>query len=1121
MKYIRELAINPNVKRNHAKKYKHKFNIITFLKSNYKYKRRCSTIEKDRRLRRWRQVQLLPLFVEKVTNHHRIIRKIPLCTTKLSKFPRIFIVIKPSIAPPAWTAPPILSPAFDGWMPERPLTELKIAKASSLPGPANKNNVDADDHLVSIRRQCNAYKDANEDTIIDGDDVANANHRNDEWHYQRGNYDKVSTITSTPPLRCYRQQKQYRPSKPMSTMPVPYLVPSTTSGREDFYVRTGCCFTTMALHQNHIICNVVRTRESLQRQCQCLSGDNIDKDRIDCNNFTIVTSSTAHAQRCQSIDQQTINNNHKSNNSMSLFFTLFIAFAIGIRTAEAGACWQTVLGNGKCNEIFSFNISKSDCCGANQEFAYTEREPTNVEYFFATAIGGGMECTPCLESCRNVQCGPNKKCVKRKGRPKCVCAPECGAARRRRLQREQQLRQQHHILFSDDSERTGPVLANLQRSRQSRDTHSLSSEISKTNLGSGKQNQRKLIHIHMQQDYAHQQEAPPPPPAPSPKRKKQQQPKGNRRLLITANVEEHTEKPTTRRIQLFSNVRNTYARQRTNHQGNSQHEEDTDLSEEYEEDDYDDENGDEGSHSRGISFNSGFSFASSSSNANHNDEEDDAMRFGNQSPSRHKTKSNRNNHDLQTTKTQQRDQYLNETHNSNSHVRQQKGGGRHSENTPNRHRNNRHHNHNQHRHEHQHQKHKHRHRNRPHEDRLDPLHQEHHNKKNHRQPNSGLGRGKHDRHNHRKERPKVQKPPKNHKDHNTVITSTIATTSSIVNGIIRQSTNKTFTSPTSWVTTSTTTQSQFLSPTTPVNSSRASADTGGTSHQSRLTNRGSEIAASSSLPLSTTASSSSLSGPATAAASIHPHMQLQPSVAASTSSSVMSTYASSSALVNSNGGGANAVLQPPYTHHDHGGNFKTLSDEFQGTSTAVINSYRDDNDNTISTSHHFDSVSFETYFDQYDLHGFPKGQHGATITDSIRSSNPVCGTDGRTYNTECQLRKRSCRTDNPHLQVAYRGHCKTTCNGVKCLEGLTCVEDQYTMPHCIACKIECPLDDYDNGNDVVDATRAVCGADGKTYKSMCEINRIICKIGRSIGVAYPGPCREPIVISDGINGNFE
>ena len=84
-----------------------------------------------------------------------------------------------------------------------------------------------------------------------------------------------------------------------------------------------------------------------------------------------------------------------------------------------------------------------------------------------------------------------------------------------------------------------------------------------------------------------------------------------------------------------------------------------------------------------------------------------------------------------------------------------------------------------------------------------------------------------------------------------------------------------------------------------------------------------------------------------------------------------------------------------------------------------------------------------------------------------------------------------------------------TCNGVKCLNGLTCIEDQYSMPHCIACKIECPQDDCDN--DVVDATKAVCGADGKTYKSVCDINRMICKIGRSIGVAYPGPCRGKLI----------
>ena len=79
-----------------------------------------------------------------------------------------------------------------------------------------------------------------------------------------------------------------------------------------------------------------------------------------------------------------------------------------------------------------------------------------------------------------------------------------------------------------------------------------------------------------------------------------------------------------------------------------------------------------------------------------------------------------------------------------------------------------------------------------------------------------------------------------------------------------------------------------------------------------------------------------------------------------------------------------------------------------------------------------------------------------------------------------------------------------TCNGVKCLNGLTCVEDHYTIPHCIACKRDCPQDD---SAEDIDPARAVCGVDGKTYKSVCDINRTICKIGRAIAVAYPGPCR--------------
>ncbi|XP_033246700.1 uncharacterized protein LOC117187884 isoform X2 [Drosophila miranda] len=80
--------------------------------------------------------------------------------------------------------------------------------------------------------------------------------------------------------------------------------------------------------------------------------------------------------------------------SMALF--AFGLLLLNMRPAAAGTCWQTHLGSGKCSQIFSTNITKSECCGASQTFSYTDRELSSVEYFFATAIGGGVECAPCI-----------------------------------------------------------------------------------------------------------------------------------------------------------------------------------------------------------------------------------------------------------------------------------------------------------------------------------------------------------------------------------------------------------------------------------------------------------------------------------------------------------------------------------------------------------------------------------------------------------------------------------------------------------------------------------------------------------------------------------------------------
>ncbi|XP_016340249.1 agrin isoform X5 [Sinocyclocheilus anshuiensis] len=111
---------------------------------------------------------------------------------------------------------------------------------------------------------------------------------------------------------------------------------------------------------------------------------------------------------------------------------------------------------------------------------------------------------------------------------------------------------------------------------------------------------------------------------------------------------------------------------------------------------------------------------------------------------------------------------------------------------------------------------------------------------------------------------------------------------------------------------------------------------------------------------------------------------------------------------------------------------------------------------------------------------------------------PLCGKDGKTYPNDCERKLEECRTETG-IPVKQQGPCdlnlESPCLKKTCEFGAVCVVKN-SEPVC-ECSDVCPQDQD-----------PVCGSDGHTYSSSCQMKAMGCALQKQIQMQHKGPCAD-------------